>query len=79
MDSKIEKIKEEIKNILDETSKDVSNEYILKSLIERLDSVGKIDELYKNRLTELVEEQRQNNKLENDIKIIETNIALHKS
>lgn len=79
MDSKIEKIKEEIKNILDKTSKDVSDEYILKSLIERLDSVGKIDELYKNRLTELVEEQRQNNKLENDIKIIETNIALHKS
>ena len=79
MNPKIEKIKEEIKVALEKATKDVSNDYIIQSLAEKIDSLGKIDELYLARLTELIEEQRLNNKLANDIKLTETKIALQTS
>jgi len=76
MDIETEKVKKTLKEIFEKASQNASNEDVINTLLTKLDKLGKIDGLYQERLTELVEEQRFNKKLEEDIKLVELTLKL---
>ncbi len=76
METNTEKIKEEIKVVLEKAVNNLEDDYILQALEEKIDKVNKIDEIYSTRLKELIEENKLNDKLKDDIKMVETKISL---
>ena len=68
--------KNKIRAVLTETTETIDNDYIIDSLLEKINTESKINEIYTERLNELIEEKKANNKLEDYIKALESESKL---